>query len=378
MHVWTASINETDTYVNKKSETVSSERSEDAPLGVLLTNLGTPDAPTKPALRRYLRQFLWDPRVVELPRWVWWPILHGVVLRLRPSRSAHAYNRIWTNEGSPLLVNSRRQQAALAAELRDRTDKPVEVELGMRYGNPSIPGALSALQAKGVDRLLVLPLYPQYSAATTASTFDMIARTLGAWRYIPQFQMVNHYYDHPGYIRAVADSIREHWERSGRADRLLFSFHGMPKRSTEAGDPYYHECRRSAELIARALELNEGQWYVAFQSRFGFAEWLRPYTIDTLKEWGGAGVKSVDVVCPGFSSDCLETLEEIAMLNREAFLSAGGQSYHYIPALNDRADHIRALADLVMDNLRGWVEEAGRAHGAGGHGSRSAAKRSAP
>lgn len=364
--------------MNKASKSTSSDRiRDDASVGVLLTNLGTPDAPTKPALRRYLREFLWDPRVVELPRWVWWPILQGVVLRLRPSRSAHAYNRIWTNDGSPLLVNSRRQQVAVAAELRRRTSRPIEVEFGMRYGNPSIPDALAALQAKGVDRLLVLPLYPQYSGATTASTFDVVAETLRAWRYIPQVRLINHYYDDHGYIRAVADSIREHWDRSGRADRLLFSFHGMPKRSTEAGDPYYHECRRSAELIAGALVLNEGQWHVAFQSRFGFAEWLRPYTIDTLKEWGGRGIRSVDVVCPGFSADCLETLEEIAMLNREAFLSAGGEAYHYIPALNDRPEHVRALADLLMGNLRGWVEEADQADGSRDKGSRAVGKRSA-
>jgi len=352
--------------VNKAKDPTPSRLAHEAPIGVLLTNLGTPEAPTKPALRRYLKQFLSDPRVVELPRWVWWPILQGVVLRVRPSRSAHAYNRIWTNEGSPLLVNSRHQQAAVAVELRHRMNGPIEVELGMRYGNPSIPGALASLQSKGVDRLLVLPLYPQYSAATTASTFDMIAETLGGWRYIPQVRMINHYFDYPGYIRAVADSIREHWERSGRADRLLFSFHGMPKSSMEAGDPYYHECRRSAELIAQALELNDGQWYVAFQSRFGFAEWLRPYTIDTLKEWGGAGVRSVDVVCPGFSADCLETLEEIAMLNREAFLSAGGRAYHYIPALNDRPDHTQALADLIMENLQGWLQVQDRSGTAAG------------
>lgn len=322
------------------------------PTGVLLANLGTPDAPTKAALRRYLKEFLWDPRVVELPRGLWWVILNGLVLRIRPSRSAHAYSRIWTNEGSPLLVNARRQQAALSEALRGRLGEGIAVELGMRYGAPSIPAALQALRSKGVERLLVLPLYPQYSAATTASTFDGVAQTLRRWRYLPEVHMINHYYDHPGYIQAVANSIREHWNRNGRAQRLLMSFHGMPKRSMEAGDPYYHECQRSAALIAAALKLTKEQWYVAFQSRFGLAEWLRPYTIETLKEWGRSGVKSADVVCPGFSADCLETLEEIAMLNREVFLGAGGETYYYIPALNDRADHIGALADLVTDYLR--------------------------
>lgn len=326
-----------------------------APLGILLSNLGTPAAPTPAALRRYLKEFLWDPRVVELPRWLWWPILNGLVLRLRPARSAHAYGRIWTNEGSPLLVNSRRQQQALTAALRHRLGEGVEVALGMRYGSPSIAEALESLRVRGVRRLLVLPLYPQYSAATTASTFDRVTAVLGGWRYIPAVRVVNHYFDFPGYIGAAANSIQEHWDRCGRSQRLLFSFHGMPQTSVAAGDPYHEQCRRSAELIAAALGLTEGQWFTAFQSRFGYAEWLRPYTIDTLKEWGRGGVKSVDVACPGFAADCLETLEEIAMLNREAFLAAGGESYHYIPALNDRADHIRALADLVTDHTGGWT-----------------------
>jgi len=325
------------------------------PIGILITNLGTPDAPTPPAVRRYLKEFLWDPRVVELPRWVWWLILNGLVLRLRPARSAHAYNQIWTNEGSPLLVNSRRQQAALRAVLEQRLGDGVAVALGMRYGSPSIADALNGLKSEGIGRLLVLPLYPQYSASTTASTFDKVTEILRTWRLIPEVQFITHYFDLPAYIQAVADSIRGHWEQYGRADRLLFSFHGMPKNTMEAGDPYHDQCIKTAELVARRLALPEGQWYVAFQSRFGYAEWLRPYTIDTLKEWGRAGVKGVDVICPGFSSDCLETLEEIAMQNREAFLAAGGESYHYIPALNDRPDHIRALAELIMQHIDAWL-----------------------
>jgi ferrochelatase len=333
-------------------------------IGVLISNLGTPDAPTGPALRRYLKEFLWDPRVVELPRWLWWMILNGIVLRVRPSRSAHAYNKIWTDEGSPLLLNSRRQQAALETELRLRLGLDIAVALGMRYGTPSIAGALDELKGKGVQQLLVLPLYPQYSAATTASTFDCVARVLKTWRYIPKVQMVNHYYDHPAYIRAVANSIWAHWNRFDRPQRLLFSFHGMPKKTLEAGDPYYRECQRTAALIMQALNVSDQQWHVAFQSRFGYAEWLKPYTIDTLKEWGRAGVRSVDVICPGFSADCLETLEEIAMQNREVFLSAGGEIYHYIPALNDQPDHIRSLADLVVQHIGGWLKHRAAADGA--------------
>lgn len=334
-----------------------------APIGVLLNNLGTPDAPTPAALRRYLKEFLWDPRVVELPRWLWWPILNGLVLRLRPARSAHAYGRIWTNEGSPLLVNSRRQQQALAGALRERLGPGVEVALGMRYGTPSIAAALAALRDKGMHRLLLLPLYPQYSAATTASTFDRVSEILRTWRYLPELRVINHYHDFPGYVTAVANSIQAHWDRFGRAERLLFSFHGMPQKSVAAGDPYYEQCQRSAALIAAALGVAQGRWYVTFQSRFGYAEWLRPYTIETLKEWGKGGVKSVDVACPGFAADCLETLEEIAMLNREAFLGAGGETYHYIPALNDRPDHIRALADLVVRHTQGWPLETAAAPG---------------
>ncbi len=342
------------------------------PIGILITNLGTPDAPTPAALRRYLKEFLWDPRVVELPRWLWWPILNGLVLRLRPARSAHAYNQIWTNEGSPLLVNSRAQHAALSAVLQDRLGGRAAVALGMRYGSPSIADALNALKARGVQRLLVLPLYPQYSASTTASTFDKVTQILKVWRRLPEVRFITHYFDNPAYIQAVADSIREHSEQYGRADRLLFSFHGMPKSTMEAGDPYYDQCIKTADLIVRRLGLGGGQWYVTFQSRFGYAEWLRPYTMDTLKEWGQAGVKGVDVICPGFSADCLETLEEIAMQNREAFLAAGGERYHYIPALNDRPDHIRALAGIILQHVNSWLDTSApddAVHAASGRGA---------
>ncbi|MDX1251493.1 MAG: ferrochelatase [Gammaproteobacteria bacterium] len=324
--------------------------------GLLVTNLGTPDAPTTPALRRYLAEFLWDPRIVEIPRPVWWLILHGVILPFRPKRSAHAYQSIWTDEGSPLLAISRRQAAALQAALEQQFSGPVKVVLGMRYGNPSIADALHELRKAHARRILVLPLYPQYAAATTASTFDAVADELKTWRWVPELRMVQHYQDDPLYIAALAASIRESWAAHGQAERLLFSFHGIPKRSFLAGDPYFCECQKTARLVAEQLQLPAERWQVTFQSRLGKAEWLKPYTDKTLEAWGKEGVKSVDVVCPGFSADCLETLEEIAMLNRGIFLEAGGEKYRYIPALNDRPDHIQALAALVMRHTQGWVE----------------------
>lgn len=324
--------------------------------GVLVTNLGTPDAPTPAALRRYLREFLSDPRIVDLPRWLWRPILHGVILRIRPRRSAHAYRRVWTEQGSPLLAISRRQVQALQAALQTKFRGPVVVALGMRYGNPSIAAALEQLRAAHARRVLILPLYPQYSATTTASTFDALAAVFKTWRWMPELRMVNHYHDEPGYIQALADSIREAWRTRAPAERLLFSFHGIPKRHLLLGDPYHCECLKTARLVAERLELPEQRWQVAFQSRFGREEWLQPYANQTLRDWAKQGVKNVEVICPGFSADCLETLEEIAMENRDVFLGAGGQSYHYIPALNDRPDHIQMLADLVARHTCGWTE----------------------
>lgn len=324
--------------------------------GILLNNLGTPDAPTPAALRKYLREFLWDPRVVEMPRWLWWVILNGIVLPFRPRRSAHKYQSVWTDEGSPLLAISKRQAKALQAELQHSFKGPVVVALGMRYGNPSIESALMQLKKANARRILLLPLYPQYSAATTASTFDAVADVLKTWRWLPELRMVAHYHDNPGYIDAVATSIREYWEISGRSERLLFSFHGMPKRTHLAGDPYFCECQATARLVAQQLQLSDTQWGIAFQSRFGRQEWLKPYCDQTLRSWAKAGVKSVDVACPGFSSDCLETLEEIEMENRDIFLGAGGQRYHYIPALNDRPEHIRALTGLAAKHMQGWPE----------------------
>ncbi|MFZ1827613.1 MAG: ferrochelatase [Candidatus Competibacteraceae bacterium] len=323
--------------------------------GILLTNLGTPDAPTPSALRRYLAEFLWDSRVVEIPRLLWWLILHGVILRIRPARSAHKYQTIWTPDGSPLLAISRRQTAALAAILKQCCPGPVRVALGMRYGNPSIATALSELRTAGAQRLLVLPLYPQYSAATTASTFDAVAAELRTWRWLPELRFIMQYHDDPAYLGALATHLRRaRVEQPG--ERLLFSFHGLPKRNLLAGDPYHCQCHKTARLVAERLGLAPEQWAVAFQSRFGRAEWLQPYTSALLTDWAQAGVKSVDVVCPGFAADCLETLEEIALENRQMFLDAGGERYRYLPALNDTPEHITALAGLIERQTAGWPE----------------------
>lgn len=324
--------------------------------GVLLTNLGTPDAPTPSALRRYLAEFLWDPRVIEAPRWLWWLVLHGVILRIRPARSAHAYQKVWTEQGSPLLAISRRQAEAVERALQERFNGRFVVALGMRYGTPSIREAMEQLRAADVRRILVFPLYPQYSASTTASTFDAVAQVLKTWRWLPELRMINHYHDDAGYISAVANSLREAWRNRPPAERLMFSFHGLPKRYLLQGDPYHCECHKTARLIAEQLNLPEGRWQVAFQSRFGREEWLKPYADHTLQEWAKAGVKSVDLVCPGFSADCLETLEEVAMQNRDIFLNAGGESYHYIPALNDHPEHIKALVQIIKLHSQGWLE----------------------
>lgn len=322
--------------------------------GILITNLGTPDAPTPKALRQYLAEFLSDPRVVEFPRLLWKLILHGVILNIRPRRSAHAYQTVWSDEGSPLLAISQKQAAALQAELDNRLDGTVKVELAMRYGNPSIPDALERLRQANVRQLLILPLYPQYSASTNASTFDAVADVLKKWRWLPQIRMIMDYHQDEQWTDAVAQSIREHWQANGRNQKLMMSFHGLPKRFLLNGDPYHCQCHASARLIAEKLELSEDEWQLVFQSRFGREEWLKPYCDHTLEEWGKNGIESVDMVCPGFSADCLETLEEVALQNRDIFLQAGGKDYTYIPALNDRADHIAALASLIERNLSGW------------------------
>ncbi len=341
--------------VMEKGE-ISHAHGKARPVGILVTNLGTPDAPTPEALRKYLGEFLWDSRVVEIPRPAWWLILNCFVLPFRPKRSARNYLRIWDNDGSPLLLTAQKQTAALQTYLNDHFPGPVVTALGMRYGNPSIESALEKLREANVQRVLVFPLYPQYSAATTASTFDAVAAVFNKWRLLPEMRMINQYHDDPAYIDALANSIREHWKRHGREGRLLMSFHGMPKRTLLAGDPYYCQCQKTGRLVAERLELAADEWFVSFQSRFGREEWLQPYTDKTLEAWAKAGVKRVDVISPGFSSDCVETLEELDLENREAFIGAGGKEFFYIPALNDRADHIRALGELVLKHTQGWPE----------------------
>lgn len=325
-------------------------------LGILVCNLGTPDAPTPEALRRYLKEFLSDPRVIEMPRWLWWLILNGVILQIRPKKSAHMYQSVWTDEGAPLLAISLRQAVALQIELEQRLRGPVRVVLAMRYGNPSIAAGLAQLREANVRRVLVLPLYPQYSAPATASVFDAVVDELKTWRWLPELRFINDYCDDPALINALAASIREHFDQHGMPQQLLFSFHGTPKRYFINGDPYYCQCQKTARLVAEKLGLTQDQWQVTFQSRFGREEWLKPYTDKTLEALPGKGIKRVAVVCPGFSADCLETLEEIAVTNRAFFLEAGGERYDYIPALNDRADHIQGLADLVLRHVQGWPE----------------------
>ncbi|OGA45083.1 MAG: ferrochelatase [Betaproteobacteria bacterium RIFCSPLOWO2_12_FULL_63_13] len=322
---------------------------------VLLVNLGTPEAPTTPAVRRYLKQFLSDPRVVEIPRIAWLPILHGIILNTRPGRSAQKYARIWTEQGSPLMLHTVRQARLLAGFLGERVRSPLVVEFAMRYGEPSIGDSLGRLKAAGCDRILILPLYPQYAASTTATAFDEVAKFIHRVRNVPEIRMVRHFHDHPAYIAALAAQVREHWAANGRPDKLLLSFHGLPQFSLTRGDPYHCECQKTARLLAEALQLPENHWRLSFQSRFGRAEWLKPYTLPTLREYARAGVHRVDVLCPGFVADCLETLEEIGVECKQAFLASGGKEFHLIPCLNERDDWIHALADIALEHLAGWV-----------------------
>ncbi len=320
---------------------------------VLVCNLGTPDAPTPAALRRYLGEFLSDPRVVEIPRLLWWPILHGIILRLRPAKSARKYATVWTPEGSPLLVWTDKVAKMLRGYLGER-GHDVTVRFAMRYGNPSMASVLDELKAQHVTRILVLPLYPQYSGPTTASVIDALGNWARRVRTLPELRIVNHYHDDPGYIGALARSVTEHWQSHGRPDKLVLSFHGVPKRTLLLGDPYHCECLKTARLVAQQLGLGADDFVVTFQSRFGKAEWLQPYTEPTLIELARRGVKRVDVMCPGFAVDCLETLEEIGVEVRDAFLRAGGKEFHYLPCLNARHDGLVALTDVAIRHLQGW------------------------
>ena len=327
-----------------------------AKTAVLLINLGTPDAPTPTALRRYLKEFLSDPRVVEIPRLVWWPILNGIILNTRPRKSAAKYASIWTPEGSPLKVHTERQAQALATQL-SAAGLDVTVTWAMRYGQPAVGDVLSQLRAQGCTRILLCPLYPQYAASTSATALDAAFGWLQQSRFQPEVRSIQSFHDDPGYIAALADSVRQHWQAHGplgEQDRLIMSFHGLPRRSLDLGDPYFCHCHKTGRLLAESLGLTTQQYQICFQSRFGKAEWLQPYTAPTLHALGQAGVRRVDILCPGFVGDCLETLEEIAMEGKADFLAAGGQQYHYIPCLNENPAWVDALGQLITRHLAGW------------------------
>ncbi len=325
--------------------------------GILLINLGTPDAPTAKAVRPYLKEFLSDPRVVEIPSAIWWPILNGIILNTRPKKSAAKYATIWLPDGSPLRVHTAKQAVLLQGYLGQRTKAPFVVDYAMRYGSPSIASVLRKLREQNCQRILVVPMYPQYAASSSGTAFDGVYREMLQMRNTPALRTIKNYYDHPGYIKALTNNINDYWMKNGRPEKLVMSFHGLPQFSLDKGDPYHCECHKTGRLLAQELGLQSGQYFVSFQSRFGKAEWLKPYTTATLKELGKQKTKRVDVVCPGFVADCLETLEEIAMEGKEDFLNAGGGEYHYIPCLNERNDWMHALTDLVMDNLQGWLIE---------------------
>jgi ferrochelatase len=313
-------------------------------IGVLLANLGSPTAPTTRAVRRFLKDFLWDPRVVNLPRPLWWVILHFFVLPFRPARSAKAYQKVWHEKGSPLTYLTRELTEKTADQLNA---KGITTDFVMRYGEPSIANQLRAFKKAGITDLIVLPLYPQYSSTTTASIYDDLVKELNKWRHLPNIQFISDYHQDRHYITAVAESIEQAWREQDKNELLLMSFHGLPEQLTKWGDPYFHQCHKTAALIAEKLALAEKEWMIVFQSRFGKAEWLKPYCVDTLEKLPGQGIKTVDVVCPGFAVDCLETLEEIAMENKSIFMEAGGTSYRYIPALNDSEAHVNAIVNLL-------------------------------
>ncbi len=323
---------------------------------VVLVNLGTPDAPTPTAVRRYLAEFLADPRVIEVPRLLWRLILHGVILRIRPRRSAHAYHQVWQQRGSPLLFHSQDLAKATQARLQENGQSRIEVHLAMRYGNPGMRAVLDDLMRRNLRRLLVLPLYPQYSGSTTASVFDALADTLKTWRWIPELEFLSDYYARPGYTEMLAARVRQFRQQQGPAAHLLFSFHGIPERYLLAGDPYHCQCLATARRVAEHLQLRAEHWSVSFQSRVGRERWLTPYTDQELRRLPTAGIKSLDVICPAFAVDCLETLEEIAITGKETFLQAGGEQFRYIPALNAEEDHANWLAQLIAQCSAHWAE----------------------
>lgn len=328
----------------------SSNNAPSAATGIILVNLGTPDAPTPDMVRRYLAEFLWDNRVVEAPRWLWWLALHGVILRIRPGKVARSYQSIWQAQGSPLLTYTQ----ALTNAVQTQFNEPIYVRTAMRYGNPSIRSVLNELHDKHIQRLLIIPLFPQYSATTSAAVFDAVTTELQTWRRVPELRFCMQYHEHPLYIQALAQSIRDSYQQHGTPQRLLFSFHGIPQRYVNAGDPYSQQCHRTAQLVATSLNLSTEQWQLTFQSRFGREPWLQPYTDMTLKSLPSQGIHSVHIISPGFAVDCLETLEEIAVQNREFFEHAGGKAYHYIPALNDNDHHVKLFTQLIHDHMCNW------------------------
>tara|TARA_B100001113_G_scaffold54880_1_gene40701 strand:- start:3655 stop:4770 length:1116 start_codon:yes stop_codon:yes gene_type:complete len=327
-------------------------------VGILLVNLGTPDNTKTSSVRRYLRQFLSDPRVIEVPKVIWWFVLNLFILPFRPSKSAEAYKEIWTKEGSPLLLYSEEITKKIQKSFNGRELKnDFHVELAMSYGKPSIENSLNRLRKKNVRRILLLPMYPQYSSTTTGSVFENVTKVLSKQRWIPEFRHINQYHDNKAYIETISESIKEFWKSNGTSDRLLFSFHGLPKKMLLEGDPYHCQCYKTARLVSEKLELSEDDWFVSFQSRLGPTKWLEPYTDETLKSWGEKKSGVVDVICPGFSVDCLETLEEIAMENAEYYEEAGGKKLRYIPALNSQQKHISFLINLIEKNISDWIHE---------------------
>ena len=322
---------------------------------VLLVNLGTPEAPTADAVAEYLAEFLSDPRVVELPRWLWRPVLHGYVLRTRPRRSAEAYAKVWRDDGSPLLVFSERLADAVGSELSRRTGGKIITALAMTYGTPSVRSVIADLMRNGVRRLLVLPLFPQYSATSTGAALDAVTRVMQALRWPPSMRTVTDYHTDAGYLAALVGSVQAHWSQHGRGHRLLLSFHGIPEKYANAGDPYPDQCRETARRLGDALGLAEDELLVTFQSRLGRQPWLRPYTDEVVEQLARQNVEALDVLCPGFAVDCLETLEEVALRYRTTFLTHGGKQFRYIPALNASKAHATALADMAMSQLAGWA-----------------------
>ncbi len=328
-------------------------------IGILLSNLGTPDAPTKKAVKPYLRQFLSDTRVIEPPppKWICQLILNVVILNLRPRKSAKLYKSVWDShgEGSPLLSISKMQKSAIELQLEKKAPGKFVVALGMCYGNPSMASALSELEAEGCNSILVLPLYPQYAASSTGSVFDAVSKELSSWRNVPDFRFISSYNKEELYIQALANSVKEYQTKHGKPDFLLMSYHGIPKRYFDKGDNYPCQCCKTTYLLASKLDLKPDEYRMTFQSRLGVAEWMKDYTDETLKSLPAKGIKNVQVICPGFSADCLETIEEISGENKTYFMESGGESFNYIPALNDREDHIDFLAQLLLKNSSDWT-----------------------